>query len=180
MKLELWMSWVAGIFSTIVILILLFLLYVYLCSKSRKIELLIEQDFFLALVCSLIFAIAIGMTVGSILHDSYDRINPNSVEETILYNPVSMNDVIACEGKQYGAYLQIDAEQFYTFYYKDENGYKTGKISSNDAIVYQTDEVNPYILKRTTKKACGELISIEYEIYIPKGSIIEKFNLYSN
>lgn len=180
MKLELWMSWVAGIFSTIVILLLLFLLYVYLCSKSKKIELLIEQDLLMALVYSLIFAIAIGTIVGSIFHDSYDKTNPNIVEENILYNPVSMNDVIACEGKQHGAYLQIDSEQFYTFYYKDENGYRTGKINSDDAIVYQTDKVNPYILKRTTKKACGELISIEYEVYIPKGSIVENFNLDSN
>lgn len=180
MKIELWMSWVGGFLVAISVLLVIFFVACWIATKNKMFDLLLEQNIGTWTITSLALAIFAGFIVGTVLHEVYDKTNPISVEETIIYEPVSMSDVIVSEGKGFGSYICIDAEQFYTFYYKYGDGYRTGKISAKNAIVYQTDDVKPSIVKKITKKACGELISSDYEIYIPKGSIIEKFNLDSN
>lgn len=180
MKLELWMSWVGGILSAILIFVLAFLVLAWICKNHKMFDLHVEQNLGGWCIGLLIFSVFIGTSIGSTIHKLYDRINPIIVEETVIYEPVSISDVIASEGEESLTYICIDSEQFYTFYYKYGNGYRTSKISSDNAIIYQTDDIKPQIVKKTTKKACGELVSIDYKIYIPKGSIIEKFNLDSN
>lgn len=180
MKLELWMSWVGGILSAILIFVLAFLVLAWICKNHKMLDLHVEQNLGGWCIGMLVFSIFIGTIVGTSFHELYDKINPISVEEKVIYHPVSMNNVIAGEGEKKCTYICIDDEQFYTFYYKDGDGYKMGKITAENTIVYQTDDVKPCILKKTTRKACGEFLSSDYEIYIPQGSVIEKFNIDSN
>lgn len=177
MKLELWMSWVVGFLAAILVFVLTFLLVCWIASRSKLFEMSMNQNIDVLAVALLALSIFAFFGAHGTLHLVYDKTNPGSEEETVLYEIVSMNDAIASTGGGNRTYISIDAEQFYTFYYKYGDGYRTGKISADNTIVYQTDETNPCIVEKISRKACGKIKSTEYDIYIPKGSIIENFHL---
>lgn len=68
MKVELWMSWVGGIISAILIFFIGIFVIAWICSRSKEFELKAEQDLFLWILGILIFAIAIGIEIGTAIH----------------------------------------------------------------------------------------------------------------
>lgn len=136
------------IFSSYFSFVSNFFVACWIANKNKMFDLHLEQNIGIWTTTSLALAIFAGFIVGTVLHEVYDKTNTISVEETIIYEPVSMSDVIVSEGKGFGSYICIDAEQFYTFYYKYGDAYKIGKISSDNATIYQTDEINPCIVKK--------------------------------
>ena len=104
---------------------------------------------------------------------------PVVVTKEVVYQPVSMGDVMVSEGGGNWTYIKIDANQYYTFYYKDGEAYKLGKINASDAAVYQTNETEPKII-RISYSQNGHVNKCTYEIYVPEGSIVEQFNLNTN
>jgi len=135
----------------------------------------ISEKIYGIMVFALVF-IGIGMFFG--LAVDSERA-PVVVTEEIVYKPVSMGDTMGSEGEGNLTYIRIDANQYYTFYYKEENGYKLGKINAAEASVYQTDETEPKIIRITHSKKY-QADQYIYEIYIPEGSIVEQFHLDSN
>lgn len=124
-----------------------------------------------AFICGLIF-VFIGAAFDN------DRA-PVVVTKEVAYQPVSMGDVMVSEGGGNWTYIKIDANQYYTFYYKDGEAYKLGKINASDAAVYQTNETEPKII-RISYSQNGHVNKCTYEIYVPEGSIVEQFNLNTN
>jgi len=118
-------------------------------------------------------------------------------EQTASYKLVSLQDNSQISGHGSGnlfyVYASIDTEEVYTFYYKFNDGFKKGKINSENVIIYEKDNCNPLILEYTTYtkgKMNGFLRALltfgfpnrsekHYEIYVPKGTILQTFNLDS-
>lgn len=116
-------------------------------------------------------------------------------EQTASYELVSLQDNSQISGYGSGnlfyVYASIDTEEVYTYYYKFNDGFKKGKINSDNVIIYEKDNCNPLILEYTTYtkgKMNGILRAIlafgypntsekHYEIYVPKGTILQTFNL---
>ncbi len=116
-------------------------------------------------------------------------------EQTASYELVSLQDNSQISGHSSGnlfyVYASIDTEEVYSYYYKFNDGFKKGKITSENVIIYEKDNCNPLIIEYTTYTKGymnGFLRAIlsfgypntsekHYEIYVPKGTILQIFNL---
>ena len=68
MKVDLFMSLGVGIISAILIFSIGIFVFAWICSRSKEFELKAEQDLFLWIVGVLIFAIAVGIEIGTGIH----------------------------------------------------------------------------------------------------------------
>ena len=112
------------------------------------------------------------------------------------YNLVSLQDSSQLKGGASGGLFYVcaslGAEEVYTYYYELENGgYKRGKISAEDTVIFEKDDCVPKILEYTvyTRNKLGSILktiltfsnptSERYEIFVPKETVLKTFNLDS-
>lgn len=115
--------------------------------------------------------------------------------ETARYELVSLQDSSEISGRARGAlfylYASIDTNDVYTFYYTHNGGYKKGKITSENIVIYEDDNRTPCIIEYTTSEKLAmnpilkailtfgwlEESEVSYEVYVPKGTIVPAFSL---
>lgn len=145
-------------------------------------------------IATLIF---VAMFIGSLF--GLDAVFQKSYEETIQtaeYKLVSIKDNSQLEGSGSGGlfyvYVSMDTNEVYTYYYKlEDGGYKKGKISSENAVIYEKDDCKPLITEYTTYTKVNMNHSLEnfltfgsfnkseksYKIFVPKGTIAQDYYL---
>ena len=119
--------------------------------------------------------------------------------ETLRANLVSVDTKTKTEGSSTFLVADTGEEDVYTFFYETENGgVKKGKVNSKNVIVFETNETEPSIIRYEESFAgytLSNLMTLEgnrpaefnndsseendvrYEIYVPEGTIVQKFQL---
>ncbi|MCI9178010.1 MAG: hypothetical protein HFJ28_05570 [Clostridia bacterium] len=116
--------------------------------------------------------------------------------QTAEYNLVALQDYSQIKGQGAGGlfyvHISIDTVEVYSYYYQLENGgYKQGKIKAQSAVIFEQDDSTPHILVTTVdvKNKMPKWLQIiltfgfpnkqynTYELYVPKGSVIQDFVL---
>lgn len=161
---------------TIIISSVIGLIISVLCCKycEERFERVIKQ------VVGLFFGCFIGFFVALFI--------PSTLTPTIktVYLE-SLNDNLSQEGTFYLGTGLICNENYYTYYYSSDGGYRYGKIKANDVLIkYTNDRPRIEITKYKKTKGFGNNFSIYLEkcdcesskiIYIPKGTILNNYTL---
>lgn len=85
----------------------------------------------------------------------------------------------------------MDTDEVYMYYYKSGDGYRKGKITSENVIIYEQENCTPTIVEYTTYTKVNMNIILEgilsfckfreeeisYEFYVPKGTVVQTFSL---
>lgn len=137
----------------------------------------------------LVFFVSI-FCLGAIGAQSYQE-----TEKTAKYELVSLQDNSQISGSARGGlfyvYASMDTDEVYMYYYKSGDGYRKGKITSENVIIYEQENCTPTIVEYTTYtkvKMNGILEGIlsfcsfrgeekNYEFYVPKGTVVQTFSL---
>ncbi len=170
-----------GISSLIFLLVELFSSYIRWSNVRRytKITIIFVVMFFVSL-----------FGLGAIGAQSYQE-----TAKTAEYELVSLQDNSQISGYAGGGlfyvYASMDTNEVYMYYYKSGDGYKKGKITSENVIIYEQESCTPSIVEYTTYtkvKMNGILEAIlsfngfrdeekSYEFYVPKGTVVQTFSL---
>lgn len=115
--------------------------------------------------------------------------------ETARYELVSLQDNTQISGHVrsglFYLYASVDTDDVYTFYYIYNDGYKKGKIVSENVTLYEDDNHTPCIIEYTTTEKLDmnpilkailtfgmlEDSEVSYEVFVPKGTIVPTFSL---
>lgn len=118
-------------------------------------------------------------------------------EKSKEYKLVSLQDSSQVNGNMssslFYVYASLGTDEVYTYYYELENGgYKRGKVSADDTVIFEEENCTPKLVEYTvyTKNKLGSILrklftfsnnptSEKYEIFVPKGTVLKKFKLDS-
>ncbi len=141
------------------------------------------------IICVILFFVS-AFCIGGIVVHSYQE-----TEKTAEYELVSLQDNSQISGSGGGGlfyvYASMDTDEVYMYYYKSGDGYRKGKISSENVIIYERENCTPTIVENTTYTKAnmnGILEGIlsfftfrdeekSYEFYVPKGTVVRTFSL---
>ncbi len=141
------------------------------------------------IICVVIFFVS-TFCLAAILAQSYQE-----TEKTAEYELVSLQDNSQISGSARGGlfyvYASMDTDEVYLYYYKSGDGYRKGKITSENVIIYEQENCTPTIVEYTTYTKInmnGVLegilsfckfreTEISYEFYVPKGTVVQSFSL---
>lgn len=193
------------IVSILIILVFTFISLIFKESRSALIELFKEAKIFLVIAFSvlLIIFLFVGFIITSFFTYSIKYEKREVIEETakeivsLNYNKeINGGFTLGFSGIGNG---NLNTDNYYYFYSKDNNRYKLEKINVEDVFIEETDEA-PKIVYRKLKEVAdkiktptkfGDFLGLTYKkdeakwiifsekeiiLYIPTGSIIENFN----
>lgn len=137
-----------------------------------------------ALIAALFFGLftvltVIGIESGELKLDHEER----------AYEIVSLKSKSEISGSFFlGTGSIDDREYYYTFAEVEEDRYKRVTIPSDNSIIEETDEKTPHVTKKYYVRDGvdwivpewidkGEVSKVEYNIYVPKGTIIKEFSV---
>lgn len=141
------------------------------------------------IICVVAFFVS-AFGLGAIGSKSYQE-----TEKTAEYELVSLQDNSQISGSARGGlfyvYASMDTNEVYMYYYKSGDGYRKGKITSENVIIYEQENCTPTIVEYTTYTKInmnGVLEGIlsfckfretekSYEFYVPKGTVVQSFSL---
>lgn len=141
------------------------------------------------IICVVIFLVS-TFCLRAIGSKSYQE-----TERTAEYELVSLQDNSQISGSARGGlfyvYASMDTDEVYMYYYKSGDGYRKGKITSENVIIYEQENCTPTIVEYTTYTKVnmnGILEGIlsfclfrdeekSYEFYVPKGTVVQTFSL---
>lgn len=141
------------------------------------------------IICVILF-FASAFCLGGIIVNSYQE-----TEKTAEYELVSLQDNSQISGFARGGlfyvYASMDTNEVYMYYYKSGDGYRKGKITSENVIIYEQENCTPTIVEYTTytKVNMNGILEgiltfckfrdeeISYEFYVPKGTVVQTFSL---
>lgn len=121
----------------------------------------------------------------NVYFDLHDRIPEDRY--TTLY---SMNDAIGAKGQFFLGSGTIDAAPVYTYYWQDGDRFRLAYVYSSSAYIVYSDET-PVLIHHGSRQRYSNWFSIgaddwsvnkhdgedPYEFRVPKGSIMQQFNL---
>lgn len=180
------MLWVALFGSFIAVIFAICLLIDNLIERCRKGVL---HSVIAIIICVVIFFVSFFSLVA-ISSKSYQE-----TERTAEYELVSLQDNSQISGSARGGlfyvYASMDTDEVYMYYYKSGDGYRKGKITSENVIIYEQENCTPTIVEYTTYTKVnmnGTLKGIlsfcsftdeekSYEFYVPKGTVVQTFSL---
>lgn len=141
--------------------------------------------------------IAVVVTIGcwygleGIYNMRYEESN-QSGEWTLI----ALQDNSQIKGQGYGGLfyvrVSIDSVEVYNFYYQLENGgYKQCKITADSAVIFEQDDGTPRFvqytvdvknkmpkwLHNTLAFGCGNKQYNTFDLFVPKGSVVQDFTL---
>lgn len=128
----------------------------------------------------------IGVVIGLMISGIGGIIVPHDRTPSSYEQIVAIGDSSGVEGQFFLGGGRIDDVQYYFFYKKNGSGFIQSKIPVDQAIIYETDDIEPHIMEYTMKvqekyrKWFILDIPTESDIYIPVGSITRSFNLDLN
>lgn len=140
-------------------------------------------------ICVVVFFVS-AFCLGAIGARSYQE-----TEKTAEYELVSLQDNSQISGYARGGlfyvYASMDTNEVYMYYYKFGDGYRKGKITSENVIIYEREACTPTIVEYTTYtkvKMNGILEGLlsfcsfrdeekSYEFYVPEGTVVQTFSL---
>lgn len=181
------MLWIIGIVSGFIALIAFICIFLFFFMEG-------PWESLSALVVTII---AVVITVGCFcgLNKIYDM-RYEETKQTGEWTLVSLQDSSQLSGQLHGGafYVRasIDTEERYTFYYKLENGgYKNAKVDADHTTIFEQDSGTPHIvqytvtfkskmpkwLHNTLAFGFGNEQYNTFELYIPKGSLVQDFTL---
>ena len=101
-----------------------------------------------------------------------------------IYSLKNSNDVSGSFTLGSGSVEQVE---YYYYYYKDVNGYfNRGKKQVNNTVIEEQDNCVPHIERQKIKsvsktgfiKEYSDTSSEKYKIVVPKGTVVNKFEIY--
>lgn len=181
------MLWIIGIVSAFIALVAFCGIFFYFFTDGWE----------LSLSALIVTIIAVVITIGCFcgLNKIYDM-RYQETKQTGEWTLVSLQDNSQLSGQLYGRtfYVRasIDTIERYTFYYKLENGgYKNGKVDAEHTTIFEQDSCTPHIVQHTVTfqnkmpKWLHNTLAFgfgneqydTFELYIPKGSLVQDFTL---
>ena len=180
------MLWIAFFGSFLVCLYFIVWLIVNRIARDLKCDL---HSLISIIICVVVFLVS-TVCLGAIGARSYQK-----TEKTAEYELVSLQDNSQISGYARGGlfyvYASMATNEVYMYYYKSGDGYRKGKITSENVIIYEQEACTPTIVEYTTYTKInmnGVLegilsfckfreTEISYEFYVPKGTVVQSFSL---
>lgn len=180
------MLWIAFFGSFLVCLYFIVWLIVNLIARDLKGAL---HSLISIIICVVVFLVS-TVCLGAIGARSYQK-----TEKTAEYELVSLQDNSQISGYARGGlfyvYASMATNEVYMYYYKSGDGYRKGKITSENVIIYEQEACTPTIVEYTTYtkvKMNGILEGLlsfcsfrdeekSYEFYVPEGTVVQTFSL---
>lgn len=167
-----------------IILIIGALMIIYFCID--------DYSSILAFIIGLVLIICASVGLFGVYSniDTYEKIdNTQSI--------VSINDNSQLSGHGSAFYVSINTSGIYTYYYQlEDGGYKQSTVPANKTVIYEEDNCeNPSVMqygtytKNNWSTTWSKILifsdknddykGCRYEIHVPKGTIVQEFNLDS-
>lgn len=174
------------LYITLCVGISLFFLSIISSFEEDNIESMISFLIALALVFGSIFAlISINKHI-----DTYE-----ALEETEQIVSIKDNSQVSATSGLF--YVSMSTDGVYTYYYKtNDGGYKQGKVNADNTIIYEEDNCKSPSIQRYCKytqnnwsETWTKILlfsskqdkyvsdSDRYEVHVPKGTVVQEFNL---
>ena len=154
-------------------------------------DLITIKKYLMALLISCVVVLFSILGLKWVNSYTYSETKKTGEYELIPMNPINNNPIYDEERDIYIA-KNID-NQYYSFYYKTDNGIKRGSIEVNKTTIYREENENPYLVVYTTttkSKMNGILYRFltftlpestedTYELNTKMGSLIEEYPMNS-
>ena len=179
------------LYVLIVLAIIVFMIGLFVAGTG------IEDKRRFSIICLVVGVVVMGLSTFGIIK-VLDKIDYYE-EKTETVKIVSLQDNSQVEGNGGGGflhvYITIGTSGMYTYYYQlDDGGYKQGRIDADYTIIYEEDNCEmPRVETYTTfnqnnwskfwtkvlvfSNKDGKEKSKRYEIHVPKGTVVQEFNL---
>lgn len=142
-------------------------------------------DGFILAIAATLLACCLGLAGGILGWGISLGIPAHLKTEVTTYEIVSLQDNQSVQGQFFLGSGVVDGTMKYSFYYEYGNGYKLAQLNPNNTtIIYDKNEPKCIEYKQVKNDDFINYFSCsmhegdkEYEIYVPKGTIKNNFNL---
>jgi len=133
-----------------------------------------------------IFSFSMLLVLGFFIYAAFIFSNPN-IEISYKQDIVSLNNQLTTEGSFTLGCGTLEGKEYYFYMHKlSDGGYKRGKVSVKNVILYETDEISPRIewteISNDIPEWYGpDIVGVmkkkDRKLYIPYGTIIKEFRV---